>query len=166
MWAEFRLDPVGRVASGHCLGAEGVFVLCAPGTPPPLIVALLGRNGPHARLRPAPSAVLLGQPEEGAFIGAAWQLTDPPHHSWGAPSEQWESEGQGGPQHPWHNLLGRSQSSPPGTMVWGSTRAPAVILMGTGFFSQSFLCMYIFIFIWLCQLLFGSRKIFDVCCGM
>lgn len=85
MWAEFRLDPVGRVASGHCLGAEGVFVLCALGTPPPLIVTPLGRNGPHARLRPALSAVLLGQPEEGAFIGAAWHLTGPPPSLLGCP---------------------------------------------------------------------------------
>ena len=67
MWAEFRLDPVGRVASGHCLGAEGVFVLCALGTPPSLTVALLGRKGPHARPRPARSAVLLGQPGGGCF---------------------------------------------------------------------------------------------------
>lgn len=95
-----------------------------------------------------PPLFFWGSREEGAFIGAAWHLTDPPHHSWGAPSEQWESEGQGGLQPPWHDLLGRSQSSPPGTMVWGGTWAPAVILMGAGFFFSKFF-MYVYIYIYL-----------------
>lgn len=114
LWAELRLDPVGGVASGHCLGAEGAFALCALGIPPPPARRPVGEKWLTCQANACSlSFFFWGSREGSASLGAAWHLTDLPHHTWGAPSEQWEGEGQG-PSNlkAWHVLLGSFKNRP------------------------------------------------------
>ena len=93
-WAEFRLGWVGGAASGHRLGAEGAFVLCALEPHPPAAAAPEGRNGRCARLRPALSVPSSRAARaEGANLGATWHLTDLLHCAQGALCERQDGEG-------------------------------------------------------------------------
>lgn len=153
------------VASGHCLGQREVY-LCALGptrnpTPTPWSPRW-GRNGPPRQAGPAPSAVLLGQPGgEGAFIGAAWHLTDPPILL-GCLLSNGKVKGRALQPPCTHDLLGRSQScAPRDHIVWGGTWTPALVLMGSWIFLKAFLCIYIYIYLAVPALLFGSCRIFE-----